>query len=62
MKEKDDQINLPGNEADNEDKMDLPGNPVYPAGEDIYNKYPVEENTGPGDIPKIEEPDEDEED
>jgi hypothetical protein len=33
-------------------KIDLPGNPVYPASEDIYSKAKREEDTDSGKVPK----------
>ena len=39
MKEKDNNKKLPGRKAGNEEKNDLQGYPLYPASEDVYNKY-----------------------
>jgi len=42
----------PGMEADRESKGNLPAYPVYPASEDIYNKFKKEKNMDPEDILK----------
>jgi hypothetical protein len=36
-----------------ENKIDLPGNPVYPASEDIYSQSKREEDPGSSDLPKL---------
>ncbi len=45
-----------------EDETDLPGYPLYPAGEDIYNKLDEETEIDPEDISHIKSPNEKEED
>jgi hypothetical protein len=39
-----------------EENVNLPGYPVYPAGEDIYNNYKEEEDLDPEDVSKRKEP------
>lgn len=53
IKDKDGNTNLPSRQADNEDKINLPGYPLYPVSEDIYNKYQEEENIDPEDTSKL---------
>ena len=46
------------NTSDNtgsEEKNDLPGYPIYPAGEDIYNRAQKELDIDPDDIAKLKE-------
>ena len=45
-------------QADQEGKMDLPGYPMYPAGEDIYKKFKEESNVDPEDPSKTKPPNE----
>jgi hypothetical protein len=55
MKKQDNQIKLPAQQADKQKKIDLPGYPLYPANEDIFNKSKEEENINPEDISKTKE-------
>jgi hypothetical protein len=55
MKKQDKQINLPAQQADKKGKTDLPGYPLYPAGEDIFSKSKEEGNINPEDISQIKE-------
>ena len=50
MKKKNDQTNLPVQQIDKKEVSDLPGYPVYPAGEDIFSKSKEERNINPEDI------------
>lgn len=43
------------NEKPKED-VNLPGYPIYPAGEDVYNNYKEEKDLDPEDISKKKEP------
>ena len=52
---KDNQTNLPDHQADKKGKIDLPGYPLYPAGEDIFSKSKEEGNINPEDISKTKE-------
>ena len=49
------QINLPAQQTDKKGKTDLPGYPLYPAGEDIFSKSKEEGNINPEDISKTKE-------
>lgn len=42
--------NLPVRQTDNDDKINLPGYPLYPVSEDIYNKSIKEEDIDPENI------------
>jgi hypothetical protein len=55
MNNKDDQINLFAGHADKKGKKELPGYPLYPASEDIFNKSKEEGNMNPEDISKTKE-------
>jgi hypothetical protein len=55
MKEKDDNTNLPNQQAGNKEKNNLRGYPLYPPSEDIYSRYHEEENINPEDISKSKE-------
>jgi hypothetical protein len=55
MKNKNDQTNLPAQQTDKKGKIDLPGYPLYPAGEDIFSKSKEEGNINPEDISQIKE-------
>ena len=48
-------MNLPGSKAVNKEKNNLQGYPIYPAKEDIYNKYHEEKDIDPEDITKFKE-------
>ena len=52
MKNKIDKTKPPAQQADQEGKMDLPGYPMYPAGDDIYKKYKEEAGIDPEDTSK----------
>ena len=52
MKEKDDNANMAGRQAHNEEKNNLQGYPTYPAGDDIYSKNHEEKDINPEDISK----------
>ena len=41
------------------DDKDLPGYPIYPAGEDIYNNAKEEKDIDPEDVSKHKSPNED---
>ena len=47
MKNKDNQTNLSARQTDKKGKTDLPGYPLYPAGEDIYTRSKKEDNIDP---------------
>ena len=55
MKKVDNQTNLFARHADKKAKRDLPGYPLYPAGEDIFSKSKEEGNINPEDISKSKE-------
>lgn len=55
MKKQDKQSNLSAQHADKQGKIDLPGYPLYPAGEDIFNKFKEEGKINPEDISKTKE-------
>jgi hypothetical protein len=55
MKNQSSQTNPPVQQANKEVKIDLPGYPLYPAGEDIFNKSKEEGNINPEDISKTKE-------
>ncbi|MCX6234075.1 MAG: hypothetical protein NT175_05010 [Bacteroidetes bacterium] len=55
MKEKGDNTYLPNRRAGDEEENNLQGYPLYPASEDIYNKYQKEQNINPEDISKKKE-------
>jgi hypothetical protein len=50
--------NLPDLNKDKEIKKDTRGYPLYPSGDDIYNKSHEEKNVNPEDISKEKEPNE----
>lgn len=56
MKEKKDNTDLPDKKPGNEEKTEKPGYPLYPANEDIYNKFLEEKNVDPEDITRKKEP------
>ncbi len=58
MKKKNQSAELFNQHAANEDKNDLPGYPLYPANEDIFNKSKEEMSVNPEDISKIKIPNE----
>lgn len=53
MKEKSDNINLPGKQAGCEDISILPEYPLYPESEDIFNKSQEQKDINPEDISKV---------
>jgi len=55
MKKKDNISKLKVQQTGKEEKTDFPGYPVYPADEDIYNKYHKESDINPEDISKKKE-------
>ena len=55
MKNKKNQTNTPVQQADKKGEIDLPGYPLYPAGEDIFSKSKEEGNINPEDISKTKE-------
>src|ERR1035437_6757638 len=55
MKKTDNNTNPPVKQANNEKKINPQGYPLYPAGEDIYNKSKEEKNINPEDISKLKE-------
>ena len=55
MKKQDKQINQSAQQAHKQEKIDLPGYPLYPAGEDIFSKSKEEGNINPEDISKTKE-------
>lgn len=55
MKKKDDKSNLPAQQTDKEANKNTFDSPLYPAEEDIFNKYKEEENIDPEDISKTKE-------
>ena len=52
MKKKGSQTDLPAQRADDEERMDLPGYPLYPADEDIFSRYKEETDINPEEISK----------
>ena len=60
MKNENNHTLSPVQEADKEGKIDLPGYPLYPAGEDIFSKSKEEGNINPEDISKTKESSENE--
>ena len=55
MKKQDNPTNLTAQQTDKKGKTDLPGYPLYPAGEDIFSKSKEEGNINPEDISKTKE-------
>jgi len=55
MKKQSNRINPPVQSADKKGKIDLPGYPLYPAGEDIFSKSKEEGSINPEDISKTKE-------
>jgi hypothetical protein len=55
MKNKNNQTNLPVQQIDKEEIIDLPGYPLYPVGEDIFSKSKEEGNINPEDISQTKE-------
>ena len=55
MKEKGNTKKLSGHKAGNKEKDNLQGYPLYPASEDVYNKYKEEKNINPEDVSKMKE-------
>ena len=55
MKNKKNQTNTPVQQADKKGEIDLPGYPLYPAGEDIFSKSKEEGNINPEDISRTKE-------
>jgi len=53
VKKKVSKQNLPDSASSKEDKIDLPGYPLYPASEDIYNRAKEEEAIDPEDVSKM---------
>ena len=56
MKEQKDRLNLSDNQTENKEEISLPGYPVYPDSEDIYNKFREEEEMNPEDPSKTKDP------
>jgi hypothetical protein len=56
MKEKKDHTGLPNKKSGNEEQNEKQGYPLYPANEDIYNKFLEEKNVDPEDITRKKEP------
>ena len=50
MKEKYDEKSLPADSGKDKAIIELPGYPLYPEGEDIFNKYQQEQDLNPEDI------------
>jgi hypothetical protein len=48
-------MSLKNKNADNDEKNNLKGYPLYPADEDVYNKYQEEKDINPEDISKTKE-------
>jgi len=55
MKKLDNRSSLCALQPDKQGKTDLPGYPLYPAGEDIFRKFKEEKNINPEDISKTKE-------
>ena len=55
MKNQSSHTNPPVQQANKEGKINLPGYPLYPAGEDIFSKSKEEGNINPEDISKTKE-------
>ena len=55
MKNKESQTILPVQQIDKKEILDLPGYPLYPAGEDIFSKSKKEGKINPEDISKTKE-------
>ena len=55
MKKQNNQTHPPVQQADRKGKIDFPGYPLYPAGEDIFRKSKEEGNINPEDISKTKE-------
>jgi len=58
MKKNDDNLKISGGQSDLEENNNIQGYPLYPAKEDIYNKFHKDENINPEDISKNKESDE----
>jgi hypothetical protein len=58
MQEKKDNINRSVQKTANENKTADDGYPLYPANEDIYNKYKEEKNINPEDLSTVMQPNE----
>ena len=56
MKENSDKLNLTDRQADNDEKNNFEGYPIYPEGEDIYKNFQEEEEINPEDTSKTKEP------
>ena len=56
MKKKEDNAILPVLQERNIEKTELQGYPIYPAGDDIYNKNKEEKDINPEDTSKPKEP------
>jgi hypothetical protein len=48
-------MSLKNKHADNDEKNNLQGYPLYPSEEDVYNKYQEEKDINPEDISKTKE-------
>jgi hypothetical protein len=55
MKKQSNQAKLTARQAEKKEKTDLPGYPLYPAGDDIFGKSKEEGNINPEDISKTKE-------
>jgi len=55
MKTRDRQINLTAQQAYKNERVDLPGYPIYPAAEDIFSRYKEETNINPEDTSKTKD-------
>ena len=56
MKERSDKLKTSESQTDSEKENSLPGYPIYPDSEDIYQKFQEEEEINPDDISKTKEP------
>ena len=56
MKQKDNNASLSAKQAENKEKNNLSGYPLYPTEEDIYNKWKEEKELDPEDITKKKVP------
>ena len=56
MRAKTSQTNMPDRKAEKDGNNNLPGYPLYPAGEDIYSKDKKERRVNPEDTSKSKEP------
>ncbi len=56
MKKQNDELNQSDNQTDNKEENSLPGYPVYPENEDIYEKFLEEKEINPEDPSKTKDP------